>query len=389
MKSKSLAFMAVFIVGCFFQPAFGQEDDWGKNSSPPAVESPKIPVEPDPENARIVSQQEFYFYGDNKLRIPLTLSRKVAVRFSVDAKKNEDEKKAYLKKYSPTDLAPIASVYPRAEYALGYLPITDLKTMIGTIKKLSADQLLEVAPVFIVDGMEAVVDGIYLETVTPMSRDSVLAAIRSVFGSDAMIHEITPEGRVWHISFRRLFFLGDKKLPLHVLSLANFLERSMKLFWVKRAYPKFAFLRDPVIAALFVTPVTGTVGEERTVTLAIRIFGKTADEVVVDEESIPDLKQGKFVPLFNGKPPQELFFDVRKTFAKEARRQVGPNEWYIERKYNIGLYAPEAEWTIAGVEFAYEYKGKKRSAIVSPVTFFVRPHLDDKYKLSDIPGAFL
>lgn len=390
MKLKSLAFMATFVVGCFFQPAFGQDEYGDGYGFPPAVESSKTPEESDPENARIVSQQEFYFYGDNKLRIPLTLSRKAVVRFSVEKnKKNTEEKKEYLKKYSPIELESISGVYPRAEYVLGYLPIIDVKTMVGTIKKLSADKALEVAPVFIVDGMDAVVDGIYLETVTPMSRGSVLAAIKNVFGGDAMIHEITPEGGVWHISFKPLFFLGDKNLPLHTLSLANFLERSPKLFWVKHAYPKFALLRDPVIASIAVTPVTGTVGEERTITLSIRIFGKTADEVVVDEKSIPDLKQGKFIPLFDGKPPQDLFFDVRKTFAKEARRQVGPNEWYIERKYNIGLYAPETEWTIAGVEFAYKYKDKKMSARVSPVTFFVRPHLDDKYKLSDIPMAYL
>lgn len=387
MKSKSLALTAVFIVGCFFQPAFGQDDWDGAYTPPPAVESPKTPEEHDPENARIVSQQEFYFYDGNKLRIPLMLSRKAVVRFS--SEKSAEEKKGYLKKYSPTELEAISGVYPRAEYALGYLPIVDVKTMVGTIRKLSADPALEVAPVFIVDGMEAVVDGIYLETVTPMSRNAVLAAIKNVFGGDAMIHEVTPEGGVWHVSLKRLFFLGEKNLPLHALSLANFLERSTKLFWVKRAYPKFAFLRDPVIASVAVTPVTGTVGEERMVTLSIRVFGKTADEVVIDEGGIPEFMQGKFVPLSNDKPPMASFFDVRKTFTKEARRQIGPNEWYIEHRYTLGLYAPEQEWTISGIEFPYEYKGKKMSAKVSPVTFFVRAHLDDKYQLSDIPEAYL
>lgn len=387
MKDSLYAFVAFLCL--YTGSVFAQDGGYPPIGEPPVVSEQQSPVpEPSDPNARIVSEQEFYFYDDNKMRIPLILSRKAVVRFF--AEKPGEGKAAYLKRYAPVELESIFSVYPRAEYALGYLPTIDTMTMVRTIKKLSADQELEVAPVFVVDGMEAVVDGVYLETVTPMSRDAVSAALKKVFGNDAMIHEITPEGSVWHISFKRLFFLNDKRLPLHVLSLANFLERSTKLFWVKRAYPKFAFLRDPVVATLAVFPATGTVGEERVATLSIRMFGKTAADVVIDENSIPEFMQGKFVPLAGGNPPQAAFRDeARKPPVKGLRKQVGPNEWSIEHQYTFGLYAPEPEWVISGLSILYEYKKAKKIAMVPPVTFFVRAHLDEKFALSDIPEAYL
>jgi hypothetical protein len=381
--------LCIFASLCLLAGGVFAQEEPGVSSQTPQVEDQSVSVVLSEPNARIVSEQEFYFYNSNKMRVPLPVSQKAMVRFA-SVQKTGDEKTAYLKKYSPIEIESITAFYPRAEYTLGYLPTVDMKTMVGTIKKLSADQALEVAPVFIVDGMEAVVDGIYIETATPMSRETIMSAIKNAFGSDAMIHEITPVGGLWHVSLRRLFFLGEKGLPLHALSLANFLSTSNKIVWVKRAYPKFAFLRAPLVASVAVTPMSGTVGETRTIVLAIRIFGKNESEVVIDETGIPEFAQGNFTILADGKPPQSSFWDsVKLPPVKEARRQVGPNEWYVEHRYTIGLYAPEAEWVISGLNIPYVYKGKKETAEVAPVTFFVRPHLDEQFALMDIHAAYL
>ena len=60
----------------------------------------------------------------------------------------------------------------------------------------------------------------------------------------------------------------------------------------------------------------------------------------------------------------------------------------IVHQYSFELYAPEPEWTIDDVTIPYLYKGKKLLARAPTVTFFVRPHLTEEYKLSDFPGAY-
>ncbi|OGG44553.1 hypothetical protein A2673_03395 [Candidatus Kaiserbacteria bacterium RIFCSPHIGHO2_01_FULL_50_13] len=334
---------------------------------------------------RVVSLDEFYYFDANGLRVPLKLSNSIAVRFLTV--KLDTEKRNYLdERYAPLAIRDIKSVYARAEYALEYSPLTNQAEMREILKRMSADSDIDAAPVFIVDGMETLVDGVYVETTTPLSSPTLKNAIEKLFGGGALLHEITPEKRAWHLSFRKLFFLDNEKIPLHALSFANLIHKGGEP-WVKRAYPKFAYLQEPVVASLTVTPISGTVGEERTAVLTLRIFGKTESDVVIDEGDIPELQQGKFSPLSSGKPPQVSFFNAAKGFVRNPRRQVGPNEWYIEHWYRFGIYAPEAEWVIAGIQIPYQYKGERRVLTVPTVTFFVRPHLDAKYKLVDIPEA--
>jgi len=182
---------------------------------------------------RVVSRDEFYYYDENKLRRPLNLSRSVAVRFPTW--KPLGEREQYLKQFGPLEVRQIAQLYSRVEFALDYMPTLSQDARAATIKRLAAEQDIEVAPIFTVDGMDAVVDGIYLQTVTPMSRETIVRALGKYFGSGIGIHEVTPEGDVWHVSFTRLFFLDSEKLPLTVLSVANLMQASDALPWVKRA----------------------------------------------------------------------------------------------------------------------------------------------------------
>ena len=337
------------------------------------------------EQEHVVSRSEFYYYDNNKLRKPLQLSRSVALRL-LDQKPVE-ERDRYLKQLGSVTVREIGQLYPRAHFALDYMPTQNQDARVATIKRLAADPSIEVAPIFTVDGMDAVVDGIYLQTVTPMSRETVVRALEKYFGNGIGIHEVTPAAGLWHISFRRLFFLNGEKLPLHVLSLANLLQSSDALPWVKRAYPKFAFLTTPVIASISVYPMSGTVGEERTVVLGFRVFGRTSNDVVIDDTDIPEFRQGKLVPLFVGKPPQESFIEVIKGPVKEKLRQVGPNEWYFEHRYTFFLGAPESEWVFPMFTIPYMYRGERKQMTIPSMTFFIRPHLDAGYALQDIPQA--
>jgi hypothetical protein len=334
---------------------------------------------------RIVSREEFYYYDANKLRIPLNLSRSVAVRFRTT--KTADEKAQFLKDLSPTSVREIAPLYARTEFALDFMPTQNQDARTATFKKLSAVQDIEATPIFTVDGMDAVTDGIYLQTVTPMSRDTVAAALQKYFGNVG-IQEITPEGNVWHVTFTSLFFLDGERLSLTVLSIANLIQTSDAFVWVKRAYPKFAFLNQPVIPSLSVYPLSGTVGEQRTVVVGFRIFGKTSSDVVIDESDIPEFLQGSFVPKANDKPPQTSFVEAIGAVQKEDLRQVGPNEWYFEHRYTFGLYAPEPDWVFPSFKIPYTYRGVRKEMELPVTTFFVRPHLDSKNQIADIPSAF-
>ncbi|HEY4519449.1 MAG TPA: hypothetical protein VJH33_00220 [Candidatus Paceibacterota bacterium] len=344
---------------------------------------PETRVATTPVKQRIISREEFYYFSANGLRMPLRLAPSVVVRFR--GQKTVTSIK-HLERYAPLAIKDIQSTSSGAEFALEFIPGQDASDMVRILQRIAADATLDSAPVFIVDGMEAVVDGMYIQTTTPMAGNTVKAALEELFGEDMALREITPENGTWHVSFKNMFFLGDKKIPLHALSLAN-LTNTSNAVWVKRAYPKFAFLHAPVIATVSVTPVSGTVGEKRTVTLGVRIFGKEGD-VVIETTDIPELMQGTFAPVALGKLPQTSFWEV-SDLQKSERRQVGPNEWYLEHRYTMGLYAPETEWSIPSFQIPYQYKGIPRVASVRATTFFVRPHIDERYKLEDMPEAYL
>ena len=337
-----------------------------------ASQEPKVPM-------RVVSPSEFYYFDANGLRIPLALTRSIAVRFRTD--KSAEEKQAYLQKYAPSKVRSITSVYPRAEFVLEYAPYIFLEQVAEKLKEMAQDPTIEVAPVFLVDGMEAIVDGVHLETTTPLSAETFRLWLENQFGK-SVVHEITPNGSAWHVSLRGLFFLDSEKFPLHALSFANLLSTG-GTSWIKRAYPKFVFLHAPVIASLSVTPASGTVGEERTVILRLRIFGEKGD-VSIRDTDIPFFNRGTFKPLSSSAPPHVWFFEVRSSERRE-RVQIGPNEWLIEHRYVFGLYAPEKEWTISGVQIPYTYLGVRRVIDVPTVTLFVRLHLDERYQIEDMP----
>ncbi|MDP3646268.1 MAG: hypothetical protein Q8R25_04225 [bacterium] len=335
---------------------------------------------------RVVSRNELYYYDENKLRKPLALSRSIAVRFQ--NWKSPEEKDLYLKQFGPVTIRQIAQLYSRAEFALDYMPTQNQDARAATVRRLTADGEIDITPIFTVDGMDAVVDGIYIQTVTPMSRETVLRALEKHFGNGIGVHEVTPQGGLWHVSFKKLFFLNGERLPLTVLSIANVLQTSDTFVWVKRAYPKFAFLDTPVIPSISVYPVSGTVGEERTVVIGFRIFGKTSSDVVIEDSDIPEFMAGSFVPMSGGKPPQPSFIEVFGSKVVEKLRQVGPNEWYFEHRYTFFLGAPELEWVFPAFKIPYMYRGVRNEMTIPATTFFVRPHLDEKFALQDIPQAF-
>lgn len=372
MKYASMLLLALFVV--LSGASIGKTQV--TTPEPPKIASEQL-------KPRIVSREELYYFSADGLRTPLRLAPSVIVRFRGPRGVNSAK---HMERYAPRLTRDLVGVYTKADFALEFIPNQDTSELTRTLQRMSIDPILDGAPVFVVDGMEAVVDGIYITTTTPLSLNTVRSALKEHFGEDMELHEITPENGTWHVSFKNLFFLGDKKVPLHVLSLTNLIHTSKDLVWVKRAYPKFAFLHAPVIATVSVTPVSGTVGEKRTVVLGLRIFGNEGD-VVIGETDIPEfMLQGAFVPKSNGQPPQVSFIEISNP-QKTERERVGPNEWYMEHRYKVGLYAPETEWKIEGFQIPYQYRGISRVTNTGTTTFFTRPHLDGKYKLSDMPEA--
>lgn len=333
-----------------------------------------------------VSPQEFYYFDTSGLRVPLKLSRVITVRFR-NPTKNPDDKQTLLKQYAPLTIQDISSIYSGAEFALEYPVSTSQANFIKTIERMSADPEIEIAPAFMVDGIPALVAGLYVETAAPISAQTIQSALEKKFGNN-LLNSIIPAGSAWHLSLKQFFFLENDAMQLHALSFANLLSKSETFWWVKRVYPRFVFLHEPVIAKVSVSPVSGTVGEERTVTLVLRIFAEKASDVEIADMDIPEFYQGNFIPMSQGKPPQASFIDPARGVEKKPRVQIGPNEWRIEHQYRFGMYAPEGEWLITGVVIPYMYKGEQRQLKVEPVTFLVRPHLDRKYRLTDIPAAF-
>ncbi|MBI2048374.1 MAG: hypothetical protein HYT30_00385 [Parcubacteria group bacterium] len=328
--------------------------------------------------AAVLSSGDMYFYEDEGKKVPLILAPKIVLRFG-DISKREK----ILKGISGS-IGWRETLAPDSEVVVSFFPTISAEDLLERTRDVFKSGAADVAPVFILENREAVVEGVFILPTTAVSAPFIKASITKLFG-DIQIHQFSPKESGWIVTFPKLFFLEGSKDPLHVLLFANLLASNESMTWKKRVRPNFRFLSDAVSAEMKVEPGTGTVGEERVLSLSLLLSDAG---VTLDERLIRDLGEGDFIPKAGSiVPPPSFFKVVSKRMREEKQESYGRR---ITFSWRFTLFAPEKEWGISQLKIPYtDGANSPREIAVEKVTFSLLPHTDTSLSFPDLPRAKL
>ncbi len=330
------------------------------------------------EDEPMVSLEDFYFFNKDGKKTPLALAMKVILRFTTP--QTDEELAVFWSNLGSIEQQRLSS---SDIFEVSFLPTEDPDTLLWKMKEVFRSGKADIAPVFIVFGREAIIDGVVITPSTVVSVPFMEKSLKRIFGNISF-HQFTARGKGWHVAFSDLFFLKNAKDPLHALSFGNILRTSREAPWVKAVSPSFRFLGDAFTAKIAVSPLTGTIGEERTVSLTLTLLNSADSEKIrVEESLLPDFGEGDFVPKFGTTPPPSSFFKVTGGNARREEKEAFGKT--ITYSWRFVLYAPESEWAIPGQKITYLLGEEPREAESVRATFFTLSHV--KAALQDMPLA--
>lgn len=359
----------------------------GTKSAAPKVATPTAPVilaeapksspylEILPE--RVFALPEFY-HLEKGIKVPLVPAPKIAFRISATEK--ADAVTALTHILGPESVEQLGYWAP-VDYAVSFSAKMNQSDYALALSRAARVPGVSATPIFMIEGQEAVVGGVVLETKTPVSEAFIHAELKKVFGPSGIM-SIVPQGPRWHVQFGKPFFLDDTTMPLHVLSFANIAETSEKFPWLRAAYPSWIYLTEPVSVYVNATPPTGTIGEPRELILTI-VTRRSG--ITIDERKLPRFGQGEFIPVSGGSAPQNGFVSYDKDMKKETEQDEVRGVTIYRFRTGFKLLAPEEEWFIPSVYVRYSWKGKEHIVQAQPAKLFVLPHGTPKRPILDMP----
>ncbi len=343
---------------------------------------------PSQAQAVTLSPKELFFYDAEGRKQPLPFLPKLTIQYI-----NSSDVLGEMGENSPitvitnrfrerSSLLPLSVI--RADSALltwtvSFLPNTSFEELMTALSAVREPGVVEVAPVFLVERRVVSIDGIAIDMKTELSSQRVESFLKGVLGNVA-IKNVRVETDKAVVRFEGFFFSGTK-IPLDILTLTNLLNgnEDAKL-WLTRARPNFIFLDEPLSVSLSVSPVTGTVGEERTVVLTVRVRDST---ITVNEDVLPVFGEGNFAPSIGDSLPDSAFFVVSKNPVK--RRFSDEFGDVIERRWTFYLFAAEKEWTVAPVAIFYKQGNENKTVRTASYTFATLLHTAQSIDVKDMP----
>ena len=317
--------------------------------------------------------RDLYYHDAQGVLVQLELAPELLVEFVPSLKK--EERATLVAELSPT--AEREQPGDASRILLSFRGTTEPANLLGAANKIASSGKGEAWPVFFVENIEAVLAGIVIEPKTVLTSNRLLDRIRK-YGNFTLRQAIS-EGNTW------VFLLDEIKPPLNLLVLTNLIANDP---WIKSAYPRFKFLHDPIVASVYVEPVSGTIGETRTATLKIKIFDPA---ITIAQNSQPEFGQGLFKP-FQGSSsspstmreiPGYLFERVgspaREPARMRKRSRIYTTSWQF-KSYAIG------EWTINPLTVSYVKKGVGVGEIKSSEFTFVVNSQIGNLKITDMPS---
>lgn len=306
--------------------------------------------------------KDLYFYDEDGLMRRLELSTKVRVRF-LPSHSAEDRTRLF-DRVKPLQI----KEDPNGIYVflLEFAPAvsTDL------LNEVSNFDFVEVDPVVFMDNIESVAEGIVVTTKTPVSLPALEKRLRAL--GDFTIRQAQPAAGGWLLTFDSI------KPPLHIFLLANLISQDP---WVKRAYPYFKYLHDPIVATQEVLPASGTIGEIRELKLTIRVFHP---QIKIDESNLPRFGEGDFIPKSDSRAPGSFLFrllgDRKRDEHKSQRSRVLVYSWQF-RHFAIGS---ASGWIVPSQPVPYEKNGERLKTTSTPAVLVVTSLIGD-LKIEDMP----
>lgn len=309
------------------------------------------------------NQRDLYYFDNAKLIVPVKVAPKISLRFLKELP--EEERNAFL-----SSLASHGRASDPEDPERIILEFADANTerIMQYIARINSSGIAETVPVVLIEGREAIADGLMVAPKTPLTAQ-VLAARMKNYG-EFTVRQSKQVEAAW------LYLIDDLKPPLNIYLLANLANGDE---WVAWARPHFRYIQAPVAAMMRVSPVSGTVDETRELVLSIRVFDTT--RVTMRLDLFPDFGPGKFMP---SPAPQPLFF-----FPNVGERQP-PQEYTDARgkvivlRWRFRLLAA-GEWTIPLQKVSYELEGKERGVDAPPAAFVVTS-LIGNFQIADMPA---
>lgn len=315
--------------------------------------------------------RDLYYHDANGMMVQMELAPKLSVRFSSEMTK--EARTFLLAPFSP--ISEVEQPGDSSRILVAFHSSVAPADLLQTANKISASGKAEVAPVFFVDNIEAVLEGIVVESKIVTAPSRMRERMRKY--GDFISRQILNENGTW------VFLVDEVKPPLNLLVLTNLVSKDS---WVQRAYPRFKFLHDPILATIAIEPVSGTVAEMRTVTFTIKIFDPS---ISLATERLPEFGRGLFMPIQGDVstpqsvryPPGYLFEQVgdplRLPVRQEKRSRTYITSWKF-RHYALG------EWIITPQAVPYSKKGVDQEIRSSSFTMVVNSQIGN-LKITDVP----
>ena len=316
--------------------------------------------------------RDLYYYDNKDTMVQLELAPKLLVRFTKEL--TAEERTLFFSKFSPVAQKPEPG--DPLSFILSFNDSTKSPAILEMANKMARSGLAVVSPVFLIENIEAIIEGIEVEPRIILTAERLYERMKKY--GDFSSRKTAYENETW------VFLLDEVKPPLNLLVFTNLIKNDS---WVQRAYPHFKFIHDPIIAFITVKPVSGTVGEVRMVTFTIRIFDPT---ITLLENELPNFGDGLFKPAQGTfsitstiKHPSgylfELIGDSVKTSVKREKRS---RTYTISRQFKIGALG---EWTIRPQTVSYTKNGITQEIKSLGFTLIVNSQIGN-LKITDMPS---
>lgn len=307
--------------------------------------------------------RDLYYYDADGRVAQLNLAPKLLIRFKKDL--TAGERALFFSEFSPVAQKPESNGF---SVMLEFSASTTPPKLLEMANKASLSGVAEAVPIFLVENIEAVLEGIVVEPKTIVT-DSRLYERMKKYGDFSPKQIISENGTF-------VFLIDEISPPLNLLVFANLIQNDS---WVRHAYPRFRFLHDPIIANLTVEPVSGTVGEVRTITFTIKIFDPA---ITLSENELPEFGKGLFMPMQKQSYPPGYLFELLGDAAKlpiklEKRSRTYTISWKF-RHYALG------EWTVPPQPISYVKNGVPQEIVSSNFTFIVNSQIGN-LNITDMP----
>lgn len=315
--------------------------------------------------------RDLYYYDNKDTIAQLELVPKLFVRFTKEL--TAEERISFFSEFShiaqkpePNDPLSFVLYFDNSVKSLKLLEMAN---------KMARSGLAVASPVFLIENIEAIIDGVAVEPKIILTAERLYERMKKY--GDFSSRKTVYENRAW------VFLVDEVKPPLNLLVFANLIKNDM---WVRRAYPHFKFLHDPITAFIAVEPVSGTIGEMRTVTFTIKIFDPA---ITLSENELPEFGSGLFVPIQGilatpstiQYPPGYLFERIGELVETPVKQENRSRTYVISRKFKF--YAL-GEWTIHPQPVSYTKNGATEEIMSSGFTLIVNSQIGS-LKITDMP----